>query len=68
MSKKSWPNLYNNLLYKMGKNFSDRQYYLYLLNSLFKVYCMSKKSWPNLYDNFMYKMGQDFSDIQYTLN
>ena len=26
MSKKSWPNLYTNLLYKMGDDFLDIQY------------------------------------------
>ena len=26
MSKKSWPNSYNNLLYEMGQDFLDEQY------------------------------------------
>ena len=30
MSKKSWPNLYSNLLYKMSQDFSDRQNYFYM--------------------------------------
>ena len=40
MSRKSWPNLYSNLLYKMCQDFLDIQ-------RIFLTYCMSKKSCGN---------------------
>ena len=51
MSKKIWPILYSNFLYKMGLDFLEIQYHT--------IY---KKSCPILYGYYVYKMGQDFLD------
>ena len=53
MSKKKWPILFSNLLYKMGYYFLDRLYHTVLTRGIpvSSQYC----SWVNIFGFFLYE-------------
>ena len=63
MSKKCWPNLYSNFLYKMGQDFLDTQYWLVvtvisflkiLSRSQIRIFYLSRNQWIRIHFGSVY--------------